>query len=133
MHANNACMPWEDVIGAIDCPRDDKGHVHLGTSSAVQVEAISHPDRPRKSTAGWYVDAKVVIVVEEINLEVVIKRDSESSVVYVLMSNSILSHPGFGYIKKFAETLNRYSGRKFGAWRTEGDEEMDRKMLPRHG
>jgi len=50
---NRVCIPWENVTGSIDCPHNDKTHMHLiGFSFAIQVEVISHPDLLRKFTGG---------------------------------------------------------------------------------
>lgn len=93
---NRVCMPWKNVPGSIDCSHYDKAYVHMTVFSlSVKVEVISHPDLLRKFI-GWYIDAKMVSVVEGINYAVVVSGGSESSPVYIQMGNAIVVHSGRG-------------------------------------
>src|SRR2546426_3123451 len=101
---NRVCIPWENVTGSIDCPHNDKTHLHvIGFSFAIQVEVISHPDLLRKFT-GRHIDAKVVSVIERIDNAIVINSGAQSSRVYVQMGNATAVHPRDGPLKKLGNT-----------------------------
>ena len=101
---NRFCIPWENITGRINCPHNDKTHLHLiGFPFAIQVEVISHPDLLRKFT-GRHIDAKVVSVIERIDNAIVINSGAESSRVYVQMGNATAVHPRGGPLKKLGNT-----------------------------
>ena len=101
---NRVCIPWENVTGSIDCPHNDKTHLHvIGFSFAIQVEVISHPDLLRKFT-GRHIDAKVVSVIERIDNAIVINSGAQSSRVYVQMGNATAVHPRGGPLKELGNT-----------------------------
>ena len=101
---NRVCIPWENVTGSIDCPHNDKTHLHvIGFSFAIQVEVISHPDLLRKFT-GRHIDAKVVSVIERIDNAIVINSGAQSSLFYVQMGNATAVHPRDGPLKKLGNT-----------------------------
>src|SRR6266700_7083893 len=102
---NRFCIPWENITGRINCPHNDKTHLHLiGFSFAIQVEVISHPDLLRKFT-GRHIDAKVVSVIERIDNAIVINSGAQSSRVYVQMGNATAVHPRDGPFNKTREHL----------------------------
>ena len=101
---NRFCIEWENVTGRINCPHNDKTHVHLiGFSLAIQVEVINHPDLLRKFT-GRHIDAKVVSVIERIDNAIVINSGAKSSPVYVQMGNATAVHPRGGPQIKLGNT-----------------------------
>jgi hypothetical protein len=101
---NRFCIEWEKVTGPINCPHNDKTHMHLiGFSFAIQVEVISHPDLLRKFT-GRHIHAKVVSVIERIDNAIVINSGAKSSRLYVQMGNATTVHPRGGPLKKLSNT-----------------------------
>src|SRR6266704_4294097 len=102
---NRFCIPWENITGRINCPHNDKTHLHvIGFPFAIQVEVISHPDLLRKFT-GRHIEAKVVSVIERIDNAIVINSGAQSSRVYVQMGNATAVHPRDGPLNKTRQHL----------------------------